>query len=92
MERRQCIRQKVNFEVLVSTQSKDQFILQASDISDHGIYVLSENMQRQPIGTVVQVKLNGFRCKDKDYPLLDMIIKRSDRQGMGMQYLRLHKN
>jgi len=91
MERRKGTRRPVSFEVLVSTQSADSLILQAADISEVGIYVLSEGEPPPPLGSVVQVKLNGYiGVQNESYPLIDMIIKRIDSSGIGLQYLRSH--
>jgi hypothetical protein len=89
MERRKGTRSQVNFEVLVSTHSKDSLILQASDISDVGIYLLSEGEPPPPLGSVIQVKLNAnIGTQNEDYPIIDMIIKRIDSTGIGLQYLK----
>ena len=91
MERRKGARHLARFEVLVSTNDVDSFILEAADISDFGIYVLSDGNKVPPIGSVVQVKLNGNIGNERiNYPLLDMVIKRVDSQGLGLQVLKSH--
>ena len=89
MERRKGTRRPVSFEVLVSTQNADSLILQAADISEIGIYVLSEGESHPPLGSVVQVKLNGnIGAQNEEFPLIDMIIKLIDSTGIGLQYLK----
>ncbi len=91
MERRKGTRRPVSFEVLMSTHNTDSLILQAADISEIGIYVLSEGESPPPLGSVVQVKLNGnIGSENEEFPLIDMIIKRVDRSGIGLQYLKSH--
>ena len=89
MERRKGTRRPVSFEVQVSTKNADSLILQAADISEIGIYVLSEGETHPPLGSVVQVKLNGNPAtQNEEFPLINMIIKRIDSKGIGLQYLK----
>jgi len=90
MERRKGERESVCFEVLIIVDPQNTLVLQAVDASEIGIYVLSEGQKIPIIGTVVQVELNGPIENGGQAPLLDMIIKRVDSSGFGLQYLSFH--
>jgi len=91
-ERREGSRLPVSFEVLVSHEMIGTLILKTSNISDSGIYVLTEGQNMPQIGTVVQVQLNGQLGDGEEPPLLDMIISRVDTNGVGLKYLHPHND
>lgn len=87
MERRQSTRRPASFEVLLSKASGDAWILQAVNTSAHGLYLLSEGEELPSIGSLVQIRLN----EQNDAPLLDMLIKRVDLEGIGLQFIQHHR-
>ncbi len=92
MERRKVARKSVSFEVLVIIDEQTTLILEAANISENGVYLLTDGQPHPPIGAIVKVKLNGnIGSKIDDFPLVDMIIKRVDQDGLGLQYLKDHQ-
>lgn len=91
MERRKVARKSVSFEVLMIIDDENTLILEAANISENGVYLLTDGQPHPPIGSKVKVKLNGnLGNETEDFPLVDMIIKRIDSEGMGLQYLSDH--
>jgi hypothetical protein len=89
-DRRHGIRLPVCFEVKVTHDAFGTLILQTANISDSGIYVLTEGQLMPNIGTILQVQLNGHLGENETPPLLDMIITRMDNRGIGLKYLQPH--
>jgi hypothetical protein len=85
-ERRTSERKPVGFEVLLSEGGEDTLIMQASNISETGLFVLSEGEQRPVLGSVVQVTLNS-PLKNENSPLI-MLVTRMDSSGVGLKYIK----
>ena len=83
-ERRLCQRKTVGFEVQLSNGKGDALIMQAVNKSDTGLYVLSEGEDRPALGAKVKVKLND----QAENELLDMLVTRIDRFGVGLQFVK----
>jgi len=88
MERRKQIRKSANFDVRVSTQDTDTLTLLVTNYSKDGLYVLASGNPMPALGSVVKVKLNKIIPHAPEPPLLDMVIKRVDSEGIGLQYLK----
>ena len=88
-ERRKQSRRPANFSVLLSARNSDSIKLKASNYSEDGLYVLINGHQLPPLGSVVKVKLSNHNANIPEPPLLEMIVKRIDSEGIGLQYLKV---
>lgn len=88
MERRKQTRRDANFDVRLFDGDTDSFILQVANYSNDGIYLLSGGNPLPSLGSVVQVKLNQQLPRKTEPPLLEMVVKRIDSEGIGLQNLQ----
>ncbi len=85
VERRAGQRKSIGFEVLINDGSEDTLIMQASNISETGLYLLSEGENRPALGSIVLVTLNA-PIKNESSPLT-MLVTRMDNSGIGLQQI-----
>lgn len=87
MERRKQTRHPANFDVRLSFQDFQDIKFNVSNFSDDGIYILAEGHDLPSLGSVVQVQLDRPVSLSLEAPILDMVIRRVDVGGLGLQYL-----
>ncbi len=87
MERRKQTRHPANFDVRLSFQDFQDIKFNVSNFSDDGIYILAEGHDLPRLGSVVLVQLDRPVSLSLEAPILDMVIRRVDVGGLGLQYL-----
>jgi hypothetical protein len=85
-ERRNQSRHPASFKVYLFAANSQVIELRAANYSEDGLYVLSQGHQMPPLGSMVEVKLANHPANTPEPPLLEMIIKRVDKYGAGLQY------
>ncbi|GEM_PF-3218600 len=83
---RQHIRTKFRAEVRLSHPDTGDLTLLTADISDGGVYILSQGKPLPATGEIVQVQVMGIGGDEA--PLLNMKIVRSDGKGIGLEFVR----
>lgn len=83
-ERREFIRTVLNAKVMVRHHSIGQEIYQTGDISDGGIYVIVESGEFPPIGSEVEVQVQGL---PEEAPVLTMKVVRRGSDGYGLCFM-----
>jgi hypothetical protein len=71
-------------QVKVSHPSIGEIIVQTRDISDGGIFLLTENIPVPPIGTIVEGQVQGM---DVEGPILKLEIVRMEPAGIGLKFV-----
>jgi hypothetical protein len=87
MERRKQTRHPANFDVRLSFQEFQDIKFNVSNFSDDGIYIVADGHDLPNLGAVVQVQLDRPVSLELQAPVLDMVIRRVDIGGLGLQYL-----
>lgn len=82
--KRQAPRTPIKCQVKISHESIDEIIIQTRDISDSGIFLLTEDIDMPPIGTVVQGQVQGMGMVA---PILKMEIVRVEPAGIGLKFI-----
>lgn len=83
-DKRQHIRTKLTSNVKLSHPDTGTMVVKTRDISDGGIYLLSDITNLPPVGSQVKVQLMDTPF---EAPVLDMIIVRYERDGIGLAFL-----
>jgi c-di-GMP-binding flagellar brake protein YcgR len=82
--RREHARTAMNASVMVRHPLIGEVVYKTRDISDGGIYVVVETGEFPPLGSIVEVQVQGLPVPA---PLLSMEVVRRDVDGFGMQFV-----
>ncbi|MDX1589882.1 MAG: PilZ domain-containing protein [Oleiphilaceae bacterium] len=83
-ERREFIRTALNARVMVRHDLIGREIYQTGDISDGGIYVIVESGEFPPVGSLVEVQVQGL---PEEAPVLTMKVVRRGEDGYGLCFV-----
>jgi hypothetical protein len=78
-------RTPMKVQVKVSHPSIGDIIVPTRDISDGGIFLLTENIDVPPIGTIVQGQVQGMHVEG---PILNLEIVRMEPAGIGLKFVK----
>ncbi len=70
--------------VKISHPSIDEMIINTRDISDGGIFLVTEDIPMPPIGTIVQGQIQGMGFEG---PILKLEIVRMEPCGIGLKFI-----
>ena len=84
-EQRKSVRTPFTAVVKLTHMESGEFILRTGNISDTGIYVLSEGKEVPAVGQEVAVQVQGL--PGPDAPVLNMRVVREDKEGIGLAHL-----
>jgi hypothetical protein len=59
-------------------------ILNTRNISDSGVFIVTDGVSMPPIGSVVQGQVQGMMA---NAPVLDMEVVRVEQEGLGLKFL-----
>ena len=89
-EKRKYTRREAHFEVELGLPSGDIRLAGTRDVSDGGIFILLDQVQRPVIGEVVTVKLTeNSQNVGKPFPSGDAIVVRQEEEGVGLAFIEL---
>jgi len=89
-EKRKYTRREARFEVELGLPSGDIKLVGTRDISDGGIFILLDPMQRPVIGEVVTVKLTASQQNEgESFPSSDAVVVRQEEEGVGLAFIEL---
>jgi len=77
-------RTPMRVQVKVSHPSIGDVVVQTRDISDGGIFLLTENINVPPIGTIVEGQVQGMEIEG---PILKLEIVRMEPAGIGLKFI-----
>ncbi|HEC20072.1 MAG TPA: PilZ domain-containing protein [Gammaproteobacteria bacterium] len=83
-EQRQHPRTPLALEVKISHDSMESVVLVTRDISESGIFVVTEGTPLPPVGTVVEGQVQG---EMEDAPRVKMEVVRIEPEGVGLRFL-----
>ena len=82
--RREYARTAMNAAVMVRHPMIGDVIYKTRDISDGGVYVVVESGEFPPLGSIVEVQVQGLPVPA---PILTMEVVRKGADGFGMQFV-----
>lgn len=71
-------------QVKVSHPSIGEVVVETRDISDSGIFLLTEDVEMPPIGTIVEGQVQNMGMPG---PVVKMEIVRLDPAGVGLRFI-----
>lgn len=83
-DKRRHPRIPIKCSIRISHQSIGERVLKTRDISDGGVFLVTEHFQTLSIGSVVEGQALGMM---DDAPILRMEVVRLAPDGMGLKYL-----
>lgn len=83
-EQRRHPRTALALEVKISHQSMQTVVLLTRDISESGVFVVTDNAVLPPIGEVVEAQVQGDM---DDAPRVKMEVVRIEPEGVGLRFL-----
>ena len=81
---RRHLRTPIKCQVKVSHDSIGEILVNTRDISDSGVFLLTENIDMPPVGTIVQGQVQGMEMAA---PILKMEIVRIEPGGIGLRFI-----
>ncbi|AFU99351.1 PilZ domain-containing protein [Simiduia agarivorans] len=83
-ENRRYPRIPVRCRVLITHDSFGELMVQTRDISDGGIFIVTDPQEMPPVGTQVRGQVQGMLM---DAPIVDMLIVRVEPGGLGLKFV-----
>ena len=83
-DQRRDHRTPLKVKVKVSHPSFGEAVVQTRDISDGGIFLLTENLQFPPVGTILEGQVQGMEVEG---PILKLEIVRMEPAGIGLKFV-----
>jgi hypothetical protein len=83
-ERRRYPRLPLSLEVLISHDSLESVVLLTRDISEGGIYVVTDGQQLPPVGTRITGQVQSPLT---DMPVVVMEVVRIEPEGVGLRFI-----
>lgn len=83
-DKRRHPRVPITCSIKISHQSIGERVLKTRDISDGGVFLVTEHIETLSVGVVVEGQAQGMM---DDAPVLRMEVVRLDSEGMGLKYL-----
>lgn len=83
-ENRRYPRIPVRCRVLITHDSFGEMMVQTRDISDGGIFIVTDPEEMPPVGTQVRGQVQGMLM---DAPIVDMLIVRVEPGGLGLKFV-----
>jgi len=78
------LRTPMKCQVKVSHDSIGEILVNTRDISDGGIFLLTENIDMPPVGTVIEGQVQGMGMVA---PIIKMKIVRLEPAGIGLKFI-----
>ena len=89
MENRKSPRRNVILEVELSFPSGDKQIVSTRDISDGGIFLILDQLDRPILGELLGVKLVGDSAEKETLPGTDAVVVHQDQEGIGLAFIQI---
>jgi len=83
-EQRRHPRIEMRLKVQISHESMDSVVLVTRDISQSGIYLVTDDAELPPVGTIVEGQVQG---EVEDPPQVQMEVVRVEPEGVGLRFL-----
>lgn len=83
-ENRRHPRTELALEVKISHDSMESVVLVTRDISESGVFVVTDGTELPPLGSVVEGQVQGDM---DDPPIVQMEVVRIEPSGVGLRFL-----
>ena len=77
-------RSPLKCRIKISHACVGETIVNTRNISDGGVFILTEHVEALPIGTIVQGQVQGMMV---DAPVLSMEVVRVESEGLGLKFV-----
>jgi len=89
MENRKSPRRDVILDVELSYPSGDKQVVSTRDISEGGIFLILDQLDRPVLGELVGVKLKGDSAEKETLPGTEAIVVHQEPQGIGLAFIQI---
>jgi len=83
-EQRRHPRTALALEVKISHESMESVVLVTRDISESGIFIVTDDVALPPIGVVLEGQVQG---EMEDPPIVQMEVVRIEPNGVGLRFI-----
>lgn len=83
-EQRQHPRTALTLKVKISHDTMESVVLVTRDISESGIFIVTDETEMPPVGSVVQGQVQG---EMDDPPIVQMEVVRVEPDGVGLRFV-----
>lgn len=83
-ENRRYIRTPMKCQLKVWHESFGELVVTTRDISDGGVFLLTEQIEMPPVGTVLKGQVQGMAAAA---PIVEMEIVRVEPAGIGLKFV-----
>jgi hypothetical protein len=86
-DKRRFPRRPVNFKVNVTFSNRESCVLKARDISQGGMYIVSDNLEQPYMGELLHIKLVDEPHIKENIPYEDAVVVHKGRSGFGLSFV-----
>ncbi len=83
-EQRKCPRTPLKCRIKIYHSSIGEVIVSTRNISDSGVFIITEGVDMPPLGSIVQGQVQGLMA---EAPVVDMEIVRVEPGGLGLKFV-----
>ncbi|WP_426416687.1 PilZ domain-containing protein [Aestuariirhabdus sp. LZHN29] len=83
-DKRRHLRTDMNLLIRVWGDETPETLLHTRDLSDGGLFLLTEEHENPPVGTIVNVQVQGLPI---DAPVKTMKVVRMEPSGVGLMHI-----
>lgn len=81
---RRHVRTNLRTRIKIIHPSFGEVIVHSGDLSDGGVYLISDGQELPPVGEQVQIQVQDLPI---EAPIIDAQIVRSDAEGVGLEFV-----
>jgi hypothetical protein len=89
MDNRKSPRRDIILDIELSYPSGDKQIVSTRDISDGGVFLILDQLDRPVLGELVGVKLVGDSIEKEILPGTDAVVVHQEPQGIGLAFIQI---
>lgn len=89
-DKREFLRQVINFKVNVTFSNHESSILKARDISKGGMYLASKDTEQPCIGELLHIKLAEDLGINESIHYGDAVVVHKGRNGFGLSFVEMN--
>ena len=89
MENRKSPRRNATLEIELSYPSGDKKIVSSRDISDGGIFLILDQLDRPILGELLGIKLAGNSAEKETLPGTEAVVVHQEQEGIGLAFIQI---
>ena len=89
MEKRRAPRKNVKLNIKITYPSGESQLVHTRDISDSGVFLILDKLDKPTIGELVTVELLDNPQNTEVFPSSEAIVVRQESEGIGLSFIEM---